>query len=109
MAQQNFPKMAKAAFDQIKCGLGVDADYQPKAGGSHEIRGIFDDRVQEVDPDTEQPITSQVFTLGIELADLPSLPVKGDAVFIDDVEFRVIEIREDGVPGVSVVLILHKV
>ncbi len=108
MPPVDFESLCKKAFDEIKCGLGTEVRYQPKAGGIYSIRGVFDDRIQEVDPDTEQVISSNAFTLGIKLDDIPFLPKKGDVVLVKDSRFKVIEVREDGVPDASVVLILHK-
>lgn len=109
MPPVDFEFLAKGAFDQIKCGLGIEAVYKPKKGGSFKIRGIFDDRIQEVDPDTEIPVSSNVFSLGIKLDDLPLVPEKGDEVIIKNFVYQVIDSQEDGVPGVSTFLILHKV
>lgn len=105
----DFDELASDAFEEIKCALSTDALYLPKAGGQISIRGPFDDRAQEVDPDTEIAISSNVYTLGIKLADLPNLPVKGDIVRIKNIDYRVIDSKEDGAPGVSTVLILQRV
>lgn len=105
----DFEALAKNAFDEIKCTLGIEALYRPKAGGQFSIRGVFDDRAQEVDPDTEIPVSSNVYSLGIKLADIsPFKPTKGDKVIIKNVSYRVIDSLEDGVPDASTVLILHK-
>jgi len=108
MPPQDFDTLASGAFDQIKCALAVEAIYKPKLGGSFKIRGVFDDRVQEVDADTEQVVSSNAYTLGVKLADLPNKPKKGDRVEIKKVKYQVIEIQEDGVPDVSAVLVLHR-
>lgn len=105
----DFDVLAASAFENIKCALGIEALYLPKAGGQHTIRGVFDDRVQEVDPDTDKVISSNVYTFGLKLADLPSSPVKGDKIVIKNIAYQVIDSREDGVPDVSTFLILHKV
>ena len=109
MPPQDFEDLAKGAFDSIKCGLGIDVSYRPKLGGVFSIRGVFDDRAQEVDPDTEQPVSSNIFTLGIKLDDIPRAPVKGDRVIIKKQVYKVINALEDGVPDASVVLVMHKV
>jgi len=108
----NFEDLAKCAFDEIKTGLGTKKNavcYQPKTGGVTKLFGIFDDRAQEVDPDTERTVSSNVYTLGIKLDDLPLEPCKGDLVIIKNIKYKVIDALEDGVPGVSTVLVLHKV
>lgn len=104
----DFETLAKTAFDKIKVNLGIDVNYRPKSGGSFQIRGVFDDRAQEVDPDTEIAVSSNIFTLGVKLDDLPRKPEKGDRATIKNVTYRVIDSLEDGVPDASTVLILHK-
>jgi len=112
MSPNDFEDLAKGAFDIIKTSLGtkvLEATYKPKQGGAFKLRGVFDDRAQEIDPDTEQHVSSNVFTFGIKLDDIPNLPVKGDKVVIKNQLYRVIEALEDGVPGVSTVLVLHRI
>ncbi len=112
MPPRGFEDLAKGAFDVIKIALGTrkaEAMYRPKTGGSFPLQGVFDDRAQEVDPDTEQPIDSNIFTFGVKLDDITSgLPDKGDRIIIKNVLYKVIRALEDGVPGVSTVLVLHK-
>lgn len=105
----DFDVLAASAFDSIKRTLGIEASYLPKIGGQITVRGVFDDRVQEVDPDTDKVISSNIHTFGLKLADLPAKPVKGDKLLIRNATYQVIDSREDGVPDVSTVLILHKV
>lgn len=105
---QDFESLAKTAFDKIKCGLGIDATYRPRRGGSFPIRGVFDDRAQAVDPDTEISVSSNVFTFGVKFDDLPRKPEKGDRVLIKNNWYIVIDSLEDGVPDASTVLVLQK-
>ncbi len=109
MPPTDFEQLAKNAFNPIKNTLGIAAIYLPKAGGQVDIRGVFDDRSQEVDPDTEVPVSSNIYTLGVKLEDLPAIPVKGDKVIIKNITYQVINNLEDGVPDASTVLILHRV
>ena len=104
----NFEEIAKSAFDEVKCALGIEAIYFPKVGGPVTLRGVFDDRVQEVTPDSEVAISSNVYSLGLKLDDLPAPPVKGDKVIIKNITYKVINSMEDGVDGVSTVLFLHR-
>lgn len=109
MPPVNFEDLAEKAFDAIQVSLSTDAVYIPKAGGLFNIRGPFDDRALQVDPDTQISVSSNVYTFGLQLSDLPVAPKKGDKLVIKAETYQVIESREDGVPGVSAVLILHKV
>lgn len=109
MPPVDFEALAKAAFDEIKCGLGTEAEYLPKSGGQFSVRGVFDDRIQEVDPDTEIAVSSNIYSFGVKIDDLPAPPQKGDKVLISGVAYRVIDSQEDGAQGVSTFLIMHKV
>jgi len=108
VASIDFDKHATKAFDAIQRSVSLDAVYMPKKGGEIKLRGPFDDRVEEIDPDTERVISSNAFSFGLQLSDLPDMPVKGDKILIKDETYIVVDSREDGVPGVSTVLILHK-
>ena len=103
-----FENLAKGAFEAIKSALSTDVIYLPKIGGLFKIRGPFDDRAQAVDPDSEQVVSSNLFSLGIKLDDLPAPPKVGDTAKIKNVNYKVVDVQEDGAPDVSVVVILHK-
>lgn len=104
-----FDTLADKAFKQIRNVLNTTVTWLPKAGGRFSFEGIFDDSTILVDPDTEVQVSSNVFTLGFRYADLPEEPVKGDRAIINNKEYKVVEVKEDGVEDVSGVLILHKV
>ena len=104
----DFEQMTNEAFEEIKCAVGIEATYFPKVGAPKDIVGIFDDRAQEVDPDTEIRISSNVYTFGLKLSDLDFTPLKGDKIIIKDITYLVINALEDGVPDVSTVLVLHR-
>lgn len=107
----NFQDLADCAFDSIKSALGQDAIYKTKNGASFSVRGVFSDNHVEVDPDTERLISSNVYAFGMKLKDIPIQnfkPQKGDRLVYNQETYRVIDSREDGVPGVSTELILHK-
>ena len=108
MPPNDFEEMVKDAFEEIKCAVGIEATYFPKVGAPVDIVGIFDDRAQEVDPDTEIRISSNVYTFGLKLEDLDSTPLKGDKIVIKDITYLVINALEDGVPDASTVLVLHR-
>jgi hypothetical protein len=81
--------------------------YEPLAGGSYTIVGIFDNQFEQLDPDTEQVIAANQPVIGVKLADLPSAPVKGDKVQIRGIWYRVYDSQEDGLAMSA--LFLHKV
>ena len=90
------------------CAFGEPVKYFPKnAVGSFTVQAIFDGPFEEVDPDTETTISSNQFSLGLKLSDLPSPPEKYDRVQVREVNYRVIDAQEDGQGGVE--LLLHKV
>ena len=105
----DFEQLAKQAFDPIKNTLGIEATYFPKVGAPVDIRGVFDDRAQEVDVDGEIRVSSNVYTFGLKLDDLDFAPLKGDKLVIKDITYQVINALEDGVPDASTVLVLHRV
>ena len=109
MPPLDFDELAKTAFDKIKGGLGIPAVYLPKIGGRIPIRGVFDNRAIAIDPDTQQPISSNIITLGIQLGDIPNKPAKGDKVEVKNEFYKLVNTLEDGVIGASVVLVLHRV
>ncbi len=110
MPPTDFEKLAEGVIKNATRVLGRgDVIYKPLSGGEYSIRGIFDDRAQQVDPETEEVVSSNVYTLGIALKDLPVPPKKGDTVLIANEEYQVISSQEDGAPGVSTALFMHKV
>jgi len=78
----------------------------PKKGGRYSIKGIFDNEYEAIDPDTEELISSEQPVLGINLHSLEIRPRKYDKVKIRNLTYQVIDVREDGQGGAS--LILHK-
>ncbi len=91
--------------------FGVDTDglftYVPKSGTSFDIRGIFDNEYQAVDPNTQAVVSSLVPNIGIKLSDLPQSPVNGDMVIVKDQKYRISEVQKDVHGGAR--LFLHKV
>lgn len=104
---QDFRDLACNILDAAKSCFGEAVIYIPKVGASLNIRGIYDNQFEQVDPDTEIVVANNQPTLGIKLKDLPLPPAKGDKVFIRDIEYKVIDSQEDGVAGAT--LFLHKV
>lgn len=90
-----------------KKNFGEVVTFYPKAGGSFEITGIFDNEYQAVDPDTEQVISATQPTLGVNLFDFSTDPAVDDQVQIRNVRYKIIDPRPDGQGGAT--LILHRV
>ncbi len=96
----DFDDLADDIHENVKCAFGETqaVTYLPLAGGSTVITGVFNDRHNVVDPDTERVIASNIITLGVKLADLPAIPVKNDKVSITKTgkTYRVVNSEEDG-------------
>lgn len=86
--------------------FGESVSYYPQNGGSYQIRGIFDNDYEAVDPETEQVVSSNQPMLGVNLNDLNFEMKINDMIKIRNLMFKVIEVREDGQGGAS--LFLHK-
>lgn len=87
--------------------FGRDVTFYPKSGGVYKLRAIFDNDYEAVDPDTEQLISANQPALGVNLNDVSFEIKQGDRVLVDDVLFKIIDKREDGQGGAT--LLLHKV
>lgn len=82
--------------------FGTTVTYTPSGDAAIEIKGIFDYKYIEVlNTQSLMPI------LTVNLNDFNQDPKKGDTVAIDDVSFRVLESRKDGLS--AAVLILQRV
>ena len=86
--------------------FGEDVIWIRKSGGRYPIKGIFDHEYQAIDPETEQPISSQIPALGINLHGINGRPLRGDQFRIRNLVYTVFEVREDGQGGATV--FLHK-
>ena len=87
--------------------FGEEVLYKPLKGGSYNLQAVFDRNFQQVDPDTEVIIASNVPAIGVNLNDMYEKPEQGDEVEIEDELFRVSDSQEDGQGGST--LILQKV
>ena len=88
-----------------KC-FGEPVIIKPCRGGTFEIMGVYDERFQQIDPDTEEVIASNVPVVGIRLADIPFAPEQGDKVKVDGRWYRVTDSQEDGLGHSN--LFLHR-
>ena len=89
------------------CGFGEPVEYTyTRRKITKKINGIFDEVFEQVDPDTEVVVASNLLTLGIKLSTLPYPPEKFDRVKLRKVIYKVVDSQEDGQGGSE--LILHR-
>ncbi len=86
--------------------FGEMCTLYPDLGGSYDLRGIFDNNFELVDPDTEQVISANHSVLGVNLFNLDFEVKTRDKVQIRNVLYSIYDIREDGQGGAS--LLLHR-
>jgi len=84
--------------------FGEKVDYRPKRGGSFLIDAVFDEYFEQVDPNSEEIVASNVPMIGIKAANIPFAPDQGDEVRIGQRRFRVTDSQEDGQGGISVLM-----
>lgn len=84
--------------------LGETICYRPRVGGVHTISAVFDEKAINIDPDTEEFISSNDPKIGIKLCDLTFEPKEGDRVDIGRKQFQVKDVREDGQGGAEIFL-----
>lgn len=67
----------------------------------YTLKGIFDAGFEEVDPNTQEIISSNALQLGIQGSDLPVEPEAGDYFIINGKTYRILDIMEDGQGGLK--------
>lgn len=86
--------------------FGEEVTLLPLKGGRYSIKGIFDNEWESVDAETEEITSSNQPVLGINLHRLKIHPRQGDRLKIRNLTYKIIDVREDGQGGAT--LILHK-
>ena len=86
--------------------FGESVKVFPKRGGVFNIVAIFDNDFQVIDPNTEQVISANQSALGINLNDVSFDLSVGDQVEVRKIRFKIIDKKEDGQGGAT--LLLHK-
>ncbi len=79
--------------------MGQDVDYTPYGHSVETIKGIFDNAYVDI-----EGVVSLKPVLRIKLDDLSFAPSKRDTVVIQDITYRVMESREDGFGGSTLIL-----
>lgn len=103
---RDFRDRVKNILRHCTNSFGEQVTYYPRKGGSYKIDGIFDNDFETVDPETEQLVSSNLSMLGVNLNDLNFEMRINDQVQVRNLRYKVVEVREDGQGGAS--LILHK-
>ena len=83
----DFRDRVSKILDASTRNFGEDVVLMPKKGGQYNIRGIFDNEWESVDPDTEQVISSQQPVLGINLHGISIRPISGDKLKIRNLKW----------------------
>ncbi len=79
--------------------MGQDVSYTPYGDSPITIKGVFDNSYVDVGG-----VISLKPILRINLADLSAKPTKRDLVSIDSVDYILLESREDGYGGTTLIL-----
>ena len=81
--------------------------YRPEGGAPIAIAAIFHAEHAEAGLAGGVPVTTTAPVLDLLLADLAVEPEEGDTLTVDDNDYRVVDVRADGMGGAK--LILHRV
>lgn len=87
--------------------FGESVTFYPKSGGVYKVQAVFDNSYEAIDPDTEQVISANQPTLGVNLNKIEFEMRQGDEVQVRDTRYEVTDKREDGQGGA--LLLLHKI
>ena len=98
----SFKELVGGLLDVAIPTFGESIDYRPKKGGSFTIDAVFDESFEQVDPNSEEIVASNVPVIGIKASNIPFPPEQGDEVRIDQRRFKVTDSQEDGQGGISV-------
>ncbi len=92
----NWQNLTSQVIDQCLGTFGEEVIYSGENLTPIRITAIFDNEFQQVDPDTGAVVISTQPMIGIKDNQLPQPPSKGDRVIIRDVEYKIIDHRQDG-------------
>jgi hypothetical protein len=95
----SFRTLTDSLVDLCQEVFGAECTYTPDGGSPVTINGVFDNAYVDV-----EGVVTLKPTLRIALDDLEAEPGKGDEVTVDEVAYRVMESREDGFGGTTLIL-----
>lgn len=87
------------------CTFGEGVEYRPLSGGRYNVKAVFDQNFEQIDPDTEATVSVQQPRIEVKLDDIPVEPRAGDKVRLYNSDskvfenYEVTEIQEDGIGG----------
>ena len=87
--------------------FGTTVLYRPQVGDPVTITAIFHAEHAEAGLAGGVPVTTTAPVLDVLLADLPAEPEECDTLTVTGTDYRVVDIRTDGMGGAK--LILHRV
>lgn len=97
-------KLLDTALSESFFGEKNKVKYRPKSGGTFTIRGIFDESWEEIDLDTQVSLSSTQPNVGIILRELAEKPIIGDLLTVRFIDFKVVDVVEDGQGGATLFL-----
>ena len=86
--------------------FGTTVLYRPESGDPVTITAIFHAEHAEAGLAGGVPVTTTAPVLDVLLADLATAPGEGDTLTVDGSDYRVVDVRADGMGGAK--LILHR-
>jgi len=104
MALPDFKSKVDCLLNVAIPTFGEEVRYSPTKGGDYRMVAVFDRNFQQVDPDTEVVIASNIPALGVNLNNMFEAPEQGDMVDIKGELFRVTDSQEDGQGGATLIM-----
>jgi hypothetical protein len=89
-------------LDSCLATFGGACFYVPRDGDSYELKGIFSNQYQGIDPETGFEVAQNIPNLGIKLDDWPAVPKEKDKIIVEGVEYIVQYTQKDGEGGAIV-------
>ena len=84
--------------------FGQAVSYRDHSSVDYELRGIFSNEYEAVDPETGFPVMSSIPNIGIRLSDWPKAPVEGEHITVNAKPYLVLRTEADGEGGAVVFL-----
>lgn len=98
-----WPDIADRAIKATRDVFGLAVTYTPTSTGvGVSIVAPFDEAAQVVEMSGDIPVSATRPMLGVRLADLALMPVRGDRFTVDGTSYEVTDVRRDGQGAASV-------